>query len=204
MSAWNRIFWKNVRSLTNARASLSSRLRFWKVLAFGVSDFRFPGIRPCRTTGVELDAYFNKFIRRMVKLVPQPDENADTFCRRRNRTIQSVKLDNNLDVKLRLCLKITTWLEHLLRHPDSIGHKFLLIQDGLWLRTIRYLVSNTSNLAIVDAGRTGTRSGPGPPIRFLDCWFEPLFEQGCFVNPMRCKRTSKEYAQRLYDQVFQI
>ena len=126
------------------------------------------------------------------------DEDGTCFCRRRNRVIQTIKFENKLNVKLQLCFKVTTWLEHLLRHPNSIGCQFLFVQDRLWFRTTRMLTGNMSLSVSVDAGRTGARSGPGAPIRFLDNWFEQLSEQGCFVNANRCKRTSKAHAENLF------
>ena len=81
MSSWNRIFWKNAKYLTNIKASPSARLKFWKILSFGVSDFRFPGIRPCRKSGDELEAYFNKFFKWIVKAPPRDVYELRYHCR---------------------------------------------------------------------------------------------------------------------------
>lgn len=89
MCPWNRVFWKSDRFLTNARASLSSRLRFWKVLAFAVSDFRFLGMKPSRKTGDELDSYFNIFLKLIVEVPMKQDEDVARFSRRRDRAIQA-------------------------------------------------------------------------------------------------------------------
>ena len=93
-------------------------------------------------------------------------------------------------------------LEHLHRHPDTIGYKFLNVQDELWLRTIRCLIGSFGNTRSSEAGATGTRAGPGFPLRFLGSWYESLRNSECFLNPNRSKHASKEHASLLHDKVF--
>ena len=194
MNSWNRVFWKNAKSLMNRHAPILSRLKYWKTLSFAVSDFRFPGLRPCRQHGDSLEAYFNKFVRWIVHLPPRHDENAHDFCVRRNRAICKLKKEARVDVRFRWCLRVVTWMEHLFRHPDSCGFLCLEVQDSAWLRSRREHMGGT--------GARGTRSGPGCPARFTDSWFEPLKRSGCFDNLTRSQKQSKESANLLYTLVF--
>ena len=202
MNAWNRIFWKNARTLTNSHASQLSRMRYWRTLCYGVSDHRLPGIRLCSTTGKELEGYFNKFVRRIVKVFPSHGEDVDEFCRRRNRVVAAIKEEAKVCVTMRWCFKITTWLEHLHRHTDTIGHMFMTIQNDLWLRTMRCLVGGLARSWTTDSGATGTRASPGRPNRILGPWYDRLRQDGCFDNPERSKALSKEHATRLYALMF--
>ena len=202
MSSWNRVFWKNAKYLTNTKASPSARLKFWKILSFGVSDFRFPGIRPCRKSGNELEAYFNKFVGWIVKIPPRDDDTAAAFCIRRNRVIGKLKRECNLDVRFRWCLRVVTWLEHLFRHTDDLPFLFLLFQDAEWLRSMRQQTGSFNASRSIDGGATGTRAGLGAPNRFCDGWYEPLAALGCFENPGRSKAKSKASANLLFSQIF--
>ena len=64
-------------------------------------------------------------------------------------------------------LKITTWIEHCLRHPGCPAARLLTCQDPLWLQTLRVLSGSLS----VDAGQTRSRAGPGKPKRYLRPWY---------------------------------
>ena len=138
--SWNRVFWKHFRSLCNSAAPVSARMRFWKVLSLGVADFRLLGLRPSKQHGQQLEAYFNKFVARILKMRPEANESQASFCIRRNHRISAVKTSAKINIKRRWCTKLISWIEHLRRHPECPQSCFLDVQDDFWLRERRALV----------------------------------------------------------------
>ena len=79
----------------------------------------------------------------------------------------------------------TLLLEHIRRHPETPGAIVLGVQEDLWLDTLRFLHA---------AGGTGTRTGPGKPIRWGERWIQLLVENGGVDNPDRDKALTRERA----------
>ena len=202
-NCWSRMFWANCRVLTNRVASVSSRLRFWKSLVYGVSDHRFVGIRPCKSNLDALEASSNKLLRSIVGARPSSDDSPETFCIRRNKLISTLKEECSFGIRKRFCYKIVTWVEHLWRHKESHLYKLLYIHDDCWLRTMRVLVNPSCAHGFYESGATRTRSGPGAPLRWGAGWLERLSAGGGgWENPSKCKRSSWDKANALYAMIF--
>ena len=60
VSSWTRVFWRNSKMLCNRSAPLTSRMRFWKQLAWGVADYRLAMVRPVKTNIEALDSACTK------------------------------------------------------------------------------------------------------------------------------------------------
>ena len=198
----NRVFWKHAKSLLNSKASICSRLRFWKILSFGVADYRFPGMRPNTRNGQLLEADFNVFVRRICAFRPLPGESQATFCSRRNHLASILKREVGAEVRRRWAYKVVTWVEHLRRHPESLGCTFLEIQDDSWLRSQRLKVGKFGGSRSLESGETATRAAAGYPIRFASKWLEALSADGGLTNPERSKTLSKANAHRLFEFCF--
>ena len=193
MNAWNAAFWSNVRIFTNSRASIKSRFRIWKKLAFSIAEHHWVAIRPSLTSDSELEAYFNKFLHRIVRLRRLSDEEtAEAFAIRRNTATARLKEELKINVKFQHALKLVTWVEHLYRHKSSPSFSLLTSQDDAWLETCRCLVANFSSSRTAFAGATGTRSGAGFPRRWGGGWLASVSaELGGWENPRKDKAISK-------------
>jgi len=152
--------------------------------------------------GNDLEAYYNKFVHRILRIQPLDAESARAYCIRRNRLTADIKQQCNINVRFRWCVRVTTWLEHLFRHPDGVGFVLLLVQDAEWLRSKREECRGSGVSRTIDAGEARTRAGPGAPLRFCDTWFERLKSFGYFENPQRSREISKETANSLYSCVY--
>ena len=84
-----------------------------------------------------------------------------------------------------------TWIEHCGRHPDCPAALLLACQDPFWLQTLRALYGSFGHFGSLDVGRTGTRAGPGKPIRYLGPWFHLID----FENEARDRSKSRGTAQ---------
>ena len=114
-NCWSRMFWAHARVLTNRIVSVQSRMRFWRTLVYGVSDHRFVGIQPAKSSLDTLEAASNKLLRFIVGVRPLLDEPQEAFCRRRNRLITAAKNSCKFGIQTRFCWKVITWVEHLWR-----------------------------------------------------------------------------------------
>ena len=101
----------------------------------------------------------------------------------------------NLGVTSQWALCLVRWLEHLKRHPDIPAAALLEVQDDVWLQTIRALTSGDVSPSSLVGGRTGTRSGPGKPIRWSESWVKVLEDTSGIANPLRDKGVTRERAQ---------
>ena len=138
-NCWSRMFWAHARVLTNRIASVQSRMRFWKSLVHAVSDHRFVGIRPAKSSLDVLERASNKLLKFVLGVRPLLEESQVAFCRRRNRLISAAKDACKFGILSRFCWKVVTWVEHLWRHKSSLNYVLLLLHDDMWLRTMRAL-----------------------------------------------------------------
>ena len=133
---------------------------------------------------------------------PLPNESKECFCQRRNHLASILKRGLGAEVRRRWAYKVATWIEHLRRHPESIGCRFLSIQDDAWLRSQRLQAGKFSMFRSLDGGATETRAGAGYPIRFAAMWLEALSENGGLSDPERYRSISKANADQLFQLVF--
>ena len=202
--SWNKAFWQNAKLFNNPFASQTSKLKFWRRISNSIGDYYFAGMRPCKKHGCDLESFHNKILCRILKLRPSADETAELFVRRRNRTVRQCKDSSDIDVRRRWSLRIVSWVEHLFRHQETLGFKFLSVQDDLWLQTCRILANSGSELA----GHTRARSGPGKPLRWSTGWLEKvgsveLEDVGCgWENPGRSQQVTRRRADVLHFEVF--
>ena len=115
----------------------------------------------------ELDSKMNAYIGRILGLRPTSDDTPATFYRRRNQATKEASCRLDLMSSRHWALKVTTWIEHCLRHPGCPAARLLTCQDPLWLQTLRVLSGSLS----IDAGQTRSRAGPGKPKRYLGPWY---------------------------------
>ena len=106
------------------------------------------------------------------------------------------------EVRRRWAYKVVTWIEHLRRHPDTVGCRFSEIQNDEWLRSQRLSVGMFGISRSLEAGETRTRSGAGYPIRSGANWLEALSKDGGLRNPERSKSVSKANADILFQFMF--
>ena len=170
MSAWSRAFWANARVLTNRRAPIKSRIRFWKSLLYGISDHRLVSIRPVKSNVAALETASNKLLRFIVGARPRADETRESFCIRRNHLISLSKQESRLSVTERLCWKRVTWVEHIWRDKHSRLVHLLQVHDELFLQTVRALVGNLSGSRSIYAGAMQTPASPGMPVWWAAGW----------------------------------
>ena len=70
-------------------------------------------------------------------------------------------------------------------------------QTELWLQTMRALRWTVSTDPDLRFGATGTRGGPGRPLRWGHHWLEKLEEHCGTENQLRCKAVTRERAMLL-------
>ena len=195
MSAWTRVFWANVKFLTNRRASVASRMRFWKSLTQSVSDYVWAGIRPSLRSIQGLEASFNRHVSRIVGARPEDGQSKDSCCRARNGLIQKAKSEARIDLRFRFAYRVVSWVEHLSRHSSRPAFLLLNSQDDAWLRIRRLCVGKFGTSRSISSGETATRSGPGFPIRWASQWLD---EVGCagggWTNAERDSQVTKNRA----------
>ena len=202
-NSWSRAFWMNAKFLMNRRAPTICRAKLWRSICYGLGDFRFAGMRPNKTHGERLEAYNNKFLFRIIGYRPAEGETVRSFCVRRNHAVRQLKLDAKIDVRRRWIYKVTTWIEHLRRHPSCIGNILLNSQGDEWLRERRRRVGKFGRSRTEDAGETATRSVGGFPHRYASTWLEAMDTSSSgFCNPLRSKSKSHENANSLYEFIY--
>ena len=101
----------------------------------------------------------------------------------------------NLKISEQWSLALVRWLEHLKRHPANPASLLLDVQTDLWVETMRALRWTVSTHPSLRGGGTGTRSGPGKPIRWAEHWVDALHAAFGLENPTRDKALSRQRAQ---------
>ena len=193
-ASWRRLFWKNCKILCNRMAPLHARMRFWKQLLWGVSDYRWAMLRPIKTNIAALETEANKFTAYIVGARPTASETKETFMRRKNREISAAKLEVNLDIPHWHCWKLISWMEHIHRHPEQPCLEALLCQNAEWLQARR------SDLG---GRRTQSRTHAGPPIRWDSGWVQAITERiAHWDNAEKTKAVTSEKANLLHEHVF--
>ena len=117
---------------------------------------------------------------------------------RRNREVQLTAFRTGLRSSDHWALKVTTWLEHCKRHPESPAACLLACQDPLWLQTLRALTGGLDRFGSLEDGRTRIRVGPGKPTWYLGTWYAMID----FNKPGRNKCLSRATAQKLWGAVY--
>ena len=198
VKSWSRLFWANKKLLCNVLAPKSSRIKFWRRLVFSVSDHRLASIRPVKRNILQLESVLNKFTAKVLTIRPEDQEDPRAFAIRRNREVRSCKHEFDFSITDRYCMKITSWMEHLLRHPERPCKRLLDCQSSLWLRFRRIMIGMFGQRRSQDAGETRTRAGPGVPLRWAGRWIEEVGERvGGWENPNRDKSRTREHAKLL-------
>jgi len=193
--SWEASFWRNSKILSCERISLTSRLQFWRMLSCGIGSFKFSMWTPSCSAARMVEGWHNLILQRIMRVRSQAGEPSDNFCRRRNRAVATARDNANLGVTSQWALCLVRWLEHLKRHPDIPAAALLEVQDDVWLQTIRALTSGDVSPSSLVGGRTGTRSGPGKPIRWSESWVKVLEDTSGIANPLRDKGVTRERAQ---------
>ena len=96
--------------------------------------------------------------------------------------------------KKSLSLCLARWMELVQRHPESPACLILSVQDDLWLETMRALLTADGSDSALRAGRTGTRSGRGRPIRWSAGWVTAVKDTFGWANSLRDKGLTRERA----------
>ena len=181
--SWEAAFWRNSRVLTCSKINLRSRLQFWKALSQGVGNYRFSMWPPSCAFGRQVEGWHNAILQRIVRVPLAAGQSPEEFCKHRNRIIANERHSVGLSVRRAWAGCLVRWLEHLRRHPETPSAMVFAVQDDLWMDTVRFLYA---------AGSTGTRTGPGKPIRWGERWVG-LLEESCGIeNPLRDKGLTRE------------
>ena len=184
-NSWEAAFWRNARVLTCQRIPVQSRLRFWKMLSQGIGMYRYSMWTPLCSAARSVQAGHNKILHRMVRVQMQDGEPKERYCRRRNRAVADHAEGAGIDIISDWSLSLVRWLEHLQRHPDMPANVLVWTQDDLWLQALR---------ALHPSATTGTRSGPGKPLRWSESWVASIRETLGLENAERDKMKTRERA----------
>ena len=142
----------------------------------------------------ETGSVVNKLMAFIFGLRPRCDETAKQFSIRRNRAVAQKVFEADLRCSRHWALKVTTWVEHCRWHGESPAGQLLRCQDPEWLQLRRALSGSLRTSGSIDAGITGTRAGPGKPIRYLGTWYQTL----SFDNPCKDISQSRETSMLLW------
>ena len=199
---WTRVFWRNSNMLCNRSAPLTSRMRFWKQLAWGVADYRLAMVRPVKTNIEALDSACSKLVRYIAGAHPRSSETKEAFVQRRNREIGHAKSEVGLLIRKRACWKLCCWVEHIHRHPQLPCLELLTCQGTDWLRQRRSDLVPSSNGT--SAGKTCTRTGAGRPFRWDSGWVGEVgsLSGSGWENPSKDKGLTASRADILYNSIF--
>lgn len=162
--------WRGNLRRSGFRGSYESASRLLTRCAGPIASFHC-GIVPWSTALAKRLADFQTFLlARVLATAPRPHESSSHYWQRRHlqahHTIQKTGAwDKTWDQR------ITTWLRHIGRHPESWVSRLLRTRDAAWLREQRRMYVGGSQSWTVHAGRTGTRMVPGPVHR--------RYEDGC-------------------------
>ena len=82
------------------------------------------------------------------------------------------------------------------KEPPRVSCIGLVRDTGRFVvQTLRALNARTVNFCNIVAGRTGSRAGPGKPIRWSESWVQALQEAAGIENPTRDHGMTRERAQ---------
>ena len=87
-------------------------------MSFGAVDHLWAGVRPQPSTFSKLEAYYNKFLHRIVH-VQRREETLDAFVIRHNHEVSSWRMKAKIDVRFRYALRLVGFVEHMHRHKSS-------------------------------------------------------------------------------------
>ena len=153
-------------------------------------------LRPSPYSAGLVDSYINKLCKYIVGLHPDGGETVEEFCIRRSSAVKQKRQDVHFDIRKRWALKLTTWMEHVYRHPDDPAYALIQCQNDEWLREERREATTLHSARDEDAGLTRTRAGPGAPIRWGHQWVECVFISAMgWNNESRSKAASRERAE---------
>jgi len=200
--SWEAAFWRKSKVLMCRKINVNSRLQFWKVISQGIGNFQYCMWTPIKSAAARLEAWHNKILQRIVGMMPTGDETAERFCRRRNRVVADCRKRFKLTISEAWALALVRWVEHLERHPEMPASVLLKAQTDLWLQTMRALRWTVSSDPMLLSGATGTRSGPGQPIRWSSKWLSWLQEEHGTQNAFRSKTVTERRADFVHDLVF--
>ena len=141
-----------------------------------------------------MEGKHNRILQRILAVPPQADESAERFCRRRNRVVAGARGQWNLSIAQEWSLSLVRWVEHLKRHPAMPAALLLEVQCDLWLQTMRALRWTVSRDPSAFLGATGTRSGPGRPLRWSEDWLAKIDDHLGLENGSRNKGLTRERA----------
>ena len=192
--SWEAAFWRNAKVLLCRKINCKSRLAFWGMLSRGIGSFRYCMWAPNKTAAAHMEGKHNRILQRILGLQRVADEDAERFCRRRNRLVALQRDGLNLGITREWSLALVRWVEHLRRHREMPASMLLDCQDSMWLQTIRALRWTVGTDPALRFGATGTRSGPGRPIRWADQWLDKLQENLGTDNPARNKALTRQRA----------
>ena len=91
------------------------------------------------------------------------------------------------------CYVLSSWIEHMYRHPLDPPFRSYATQNNEWLRQRRAAHASHSGVSI-EAGRTYTRQVSGFPNRFQ----QRVFDKIDFNNPDKNKSKTKSNANLLH------
>ena len=141
-----------------------------------------------------IEGWYNRILQRMIPVASLDDVDPATFCKHRNKVVTMERQRAGLDVKKDWALCLARWMEHVQRHPESPACLILSVQDDLWLETMRALHTAEGSDSALRAGRTGTRSGRGRPIRWSAGWVTAVQDTFGWANSLRDKGLTRERA----------
>ena len=87
------------------------------------------------------------------------------------------------------------WVEHVRRHGQTPAALLLNVQSDLWLDTMRALRWTVNSSSFSGMLGTGTRSGPGKPIRWSEQWLHAVEAALGLDNEDRNSGTTRQRAQ---------
>ena len=194
LRSWEAAFWRNSKILLCQKIPSSSRLCFWGMLSRGIGGFRYCMWTPSKTAASYMEGKHNKILQRILAIAPQSDESAERFCRRRNRAVAAARAQWNLSIAQEWSLSTIRWVEHLKRHMDMPASLLLEVQCDIWMETMRALRWTVSRDPSAFFGATGTRAGPGRPLRWGERWLAKIDEALGLENTARNKGITRERA----------
>ena len=149
---------------------------------------------PAKSAASYVEGQHNKILQRILAIPQLPDDSAEQFCRRRNRAVAAARERWNLSISREWALSLVRWVEHLKRHADMPASLLLEVQCDVWMESMRALRWTVSRDPSWFFGATGTRAGPGRPIRWAENWLRKVDELFGLTNATRDKGLTRQRA----------